>query len=159
VGVDEWLLALHLLSAFALVGSLTAYSIAVVLLQRGATPVQLAALTPVLRVGGPAIGIGILGTLVFGLWLAISLDAYSVFDGWVLLALVLWVAATGLGQRGGSLLGRLYDQAGELAARGETGPSAELAAEVRASRGPLLHWLASALTVLVLVDMVWKPGA
>lgn len=157
--LDDWLLALHLLSAFALVGALTIYSVGVVVLQRGASPARLAALFPVLRVGLPAIGIGIAGTFVFGVWLAISVDAYSLWDGWVLLGLLLWVVATGVGQAGGAQLGRLYEQAGELAARGEQAESPDLTAAIRASRGPLLHWIASALTVLIVVDMIWKPGA
>jgi uncharacterized membrane protein len=157
--LDDWILALHVLSAFALVGALTMFSIGVVLVRRTDSPTRVVALGRVLRVGGPAIVIGIGGTLVFGVWLAISLDAYQVWDGWVLLALLGWVVASAVGGKASAEMGKLFEQAGALVGRGETGPSEELARSARTSQGPLLHWIASALTILVLLDMVWKPGA
>ena len=42
--------------------------------------------------------VGGLGTLVLGIWLALNLDEYDFFDGWILGAIVLWFVATGLGQ-------------------------------------------------------------
>jgi hypothetical protein len=35
------------------------------------------------------VGVGLTGTLVFGVWLAISLDGYEPWDGWVIVAFVL----------------------------------------------------------------------
>ena len=37
------------------------------------------------------------GTILFGIWLAISLDAYQVWDGWVIAAIVLWAIGSGTG--------------------------------------------------------------
>ena len=48
------------------------------------------------------VAVGSLGTIVFGVWLAISLDAYQVWDGWVLAAIVLWAIAVEVGRRGGT---------------------------------------------------------
>src|SRR4051794_11680997 len=42
-------------------------------------------------------GLGGLATLVFGVWLALYLDAYKITDGWIIAAIVLWIAATGSG--------------------------------------------------------------
>src|SRR5215210_6446278 len=42
--------------------------------------------------------VGGLGTLVLGIWLALHLDQYGFFDGWIIGAIVLWFVATGLGQ-------------------------------------------------------------
>ena len=42
---------------------------------------------------------------------------------------------------------------------GQTGPSAELTALNRTSTGLLLRALASAAIVLIVVDMIYKPGA
>src|SRR3954469_18742465 len=42
-------------------------------------------------------GLGGLGTLVFGVWLALHRPEYEICDGWVIAALVLWVLATGSG--------------------------------------------------------------
>src|SRR5581483_3011206 len=39
-----------------------------------------------------AVPIGGLGTIVFGVWLAIVDDAYHVWDGWIVAAIVLWAA-------------------------------------------------------------------
>jgi hypothetical protein len=43
-------------------------------------------------------------TLGFGIWLAISLDAYHPWDGWIIAAIVLWAVAGGTGARGLDLL-------------------------------------------------------
>ena len=45
---------------------------------------------PLARVGTALVMIGISGTIVFGVWLAISLDRYQLWDGWIIAALVLW---------------------------------------------------------------------
>jgi len=96
---------------------------------------------------------------IFGVWLAISLEAYQVWDLWVILALVGWAAATELGRRSGNAIGAAFGRAEQLAAEGKDGPDAELAATVRSSQAQTLHWASTAITLLVLVDMIWKPGA
>jgi hypothetical protein len=40
--------------------------------------------------------LGGLATLVLGIWLAIYVDGYEVWDGWIIAAIVLWLVATGL---------------------------------------------------------------
>jgi hypothetical protein len=86
----DWLLFLHLIGAFAAVGSAVVFSV----LLLGADRVAGAELTFLARrlwdVGG-------LLTLVFGIWLA--LDDYGIGDGWILTALVLWAIAAGAGIR------------------------------------------------------------
>ena len=42
-------------------------------------------------------GVGGLGTLVFGVWLALNRPEYEIYDGWIIAALVLWFLATGSG--------------------------------------------------------------
>ena len=73
----------------------------------------------VAKVGTLMVMIGISGTLVFGVWLAISLDAYQLWDGWVIAALILWALGGFLGQKSGEG----YQAGGELAreARRPTG--------------------------------------
>jgi hypothetical protein len=51
------------------------------------------------------------------------------------------------------------DKARELEAAGQTGPNAELLAINRTQTGLLLHTAASAALLLILIDMIWKPGA
>ena len=115
------------------------------------------------RVAKPAnvlVVIGTMGTLVFGLWLAIDADAYQVWDGWVLIALALWLVAAGTGQRGG----QTYAKAAKLAARldGEgrgDQPSEELRVRLQDRLAMWLNVISSLAVVLILIDMIYKPGA
>jgi hypothetical protein len=123
----EWLLFLHLIGAFAAVGSAVVFSV----LLLGADRVAVTQLTFLARrlwdVGG-------LLTLVFGIWLA--LDDYSIGDGWILSALVLWAIAAGAGIR----LGMAMEDGG-----GE--------------RVRPLYAVMTIAVVALLVVMIYKPGA
>ena len=123
----EWLLFLHLIGAFAAVGSAVVFSV----LLLGADRVAGTQLTFLARrlwdVGG-------LLTLVFGIWLA--LDDYSIGDGWILTALVLWAIAAGAGIR----LGMAMEDGG-----GE--------------RVRPLYAVMTIAVVALLVVMIYKPGA
>jgi hypothetical protein len=139
--VYEWLLFFHVLSAFLLVGAL-AYFWALVLATRpgaamfaGATSMRMA------RPATIAIAVGVAGTLIFGVWLAIYLDEYQVWDGWILASLVFWAIGTGAGERSGRALTPVND----------VYPAWR--------KGVLLHTVASVAALLVLVLMIWKPGA
>ena len=90
-----------------------------------------------------AVSIGGIGTIVFGLWLAISLDAYQPWDGWVIAAIVLWAIAGGLGGRTGKEYNIVAERARELQAAGQHGADAELLALNRTRRGLALHSVAS----------------
>jgi uncharacterized membrane protein len=159
VSLDDWILALHLLSAFAFVGALVLFTILIVASRNIDTPGATVALAPVGRVGTIAVGVGGLGTIVFGVWLAISADRYQVWDGWVIAAIVLWAVAAGVGARAGKEYEQALHRARELQSAGETGASSELLALNRTSRGLLLHTIASVTSLLILIDMIWKPGA
>jgi hypothetical protein len=160
VSLDDWILAMHLLSAFALVGALVMFSIAIVSVRNADRPSQAIAIAPVVKVGNIAVSIGILGTIVFGIWLAISLDRYSIFDFWVIAALVLWAIGAETGRRSGAEYDRAFARARELAAAGKADePSPEFATEIHSRRGGLLHLIATVAIALILVDMIWKPGA
>jgi len=151
---DDWLLALHLLTAFALVGAITLFSIVMLAFERTDSADKLLSLTPVMLLGNISVGIGTLGTLIFGVWLAIAVDAYHVWDLWVILAIVGWAIAAGLGGRAGKLAGNAFKAIEQAAASG--------AADVSGLRDPMigrLHWTSTVVTVLILVDMIWKPGA
>jgi hypothetical protein len=123
----EWLLFLHLIGAFAAVGSAVVFSV----LLLGADRVAGSELTFLARrlwdVGG-------LLTLVFGIWLA--LDDYSIVDGWILAALVLWAIAGATGIR----LGMTMEEGGGERVR------------------PLYAVMTIAVLALLVV-MIYKPGA
>jgi hypothetical protein len=126
----EWLLFLHLIGAFAAVGSVVVFSVLMV----GGARVAGAQLTFLARrlwdVGG-------LLTLIFGIWLA--LDDYSLGDAWILIALVLWAIAAGTAIR----LGFAFAESDEPPA-GRVRP---------------LYGVMTVTVTALLVVMIYKPGA
>jgi hypothetical protein len=159
VSFDDWMLALHVLSAFALVAALILFWVLIVAGRRTDTPEGTLRMGPVTRVAGAAIGIGMGGTIALGVWLAFSVGGYDIWDGWIIAAIVLWVVAAALGQRVNTAYEAGVKKAKELQAAGQTGPSAELLALNRTSRGLVLQFVVSIVVLLILIDMIWKPGA
>jgi hypothetical protein len=49
-------------------------------------------------------------------------------------------------------------KAQELEKAGRSGPSAELLVLNRTSKGLLFQVLSSVVVLLILIDMIWKPG-
>ena len=125
----DWLLFLHVLGAFAAVGSVVVFT--VVLLAADGTPAALR----LVALGRRLWDMGGAATLVFGVWLALHVKGYDLLDGWILAALVLWAVAAGSGVR----LGMLYRQGG--------------------SRPVLLWAVMALAVTALLVDMIFKPGA
>jgi len=158
VDLNDWILALHLLSAFALIGAEVMFTIMIAALWRSDNPPQVGSTMPLARLAVVLVMVGLAGTIVFGVWLAISRDEYQLWDGWVIAALVLWALGGFLGQKSGEG----YQAGGELAekltAEGTTS-SPELAETFGASRAFWLHSATLVVVVLILVDMIWKPGA
>ena len=156
---DDWLLVLHVLSAFAYVAGIVLFWTLVVAVRTTDTPDGTIRLGPVVKVGNASVGIGAVGTIVFGIWLAFSVGGYDIWDPWIIAALVLWLLAAETGRRTGAEYAAGMTKAEELQAAGHTDPSAELLAINRTQRGLVMHALTSLLVLLILVDMVWKPGA
>jgi hypothetical protein len=131
VSTYDWLLLLHLIGAFAAMGSVVVFSV----LLLGGRNVAAAELT---FLGRRLWDVGGMLTLVFGIWLALDLDQYDFFDGWILLALVLWAVAGAAGIRLG------------LAFEGDEPPWP-------GSVNPLYAAMAISVTALLVV-MIYKPG-
>jgi uncharacterized membrane protein len=159
VSFDDWMLALHVLSAVAFVSGMVLFWVLIVAVRRIDTPDETLRFGPLAKVGNAAVGIGMGGTIVLGIWLAFSVGGYDIWDGWILAALVLWLIAAELGRRTGAAYEEGPRKAEELEAAGQTGPSAELLAVNRTSTGLLMHTLTSIVVALIIIDMVWKPGA
>jgi hypothetical protein len=159
VGFDQWMLAFHVLSAFSLIAGLVVFWVLIVAGRRIDTPGDTLRLGPVARVGTATVGAGLVGTIVFGVYLAFAIDGYAIWDGWIIAALVLWVIGSTVGRRTGEEYLNAPKKAIELEAAGQTGPNAELLALNRTSRGVLLHSITSLVALLLLIDMIWKPGA
>jgi len=150
----DWLLFLHLLAAFAAVATVVIFSAFAFGWTRDRRVLTLASV--LWAIGG-------LGTIGFGIWLAIYLDAYKITDGWIIAAIVLWAVATETGRRA---------EAGYRAAATAAGTDATVAAgdsavatasgdasAATASGAELWHWLRSLAILALLVVMIYKPGA
>jgi hypothetical protein len=134
VSLYEWLLLLHVLAAFLLVSGIVSYAV-IVLGGPGDGPRH--------ALGAPAVAmwnVGGLGVLILGIWLAIEVDAYEVWDGWIIAAVVLWFVASAAG--------------GPLA-RGVREPPGALPAD----RARVLLAVMAFATAALLADMILKPGA
>lgn len=156
---DDWLLALHVLSGFAVVAGVILFWVLIVAVRRTDTPEGTLRLGPLTKVADAAIGVGMGGTIILGVWLAFSIGGYNIWDGWIIAALVLWLIAGALGQRTNAAYAAGVKKAQELQAAGQTGPNAELLALNRTPNGLLLQALVSFVVLLLVIDMIWKPGA
>ena len=123
--MTDTLLFLHVLAAFLLMTTVVMLSGVALGTPAPARTISLANL--LWDVGG-------IGTLVFGIWLALDIDGYGLLDFWILAAIVLWLGATELGRRARAAI----DDRGEFAR---------------------WHWLRALVVVLLLADMIFKPGA
>jgi len=125
----DWLLFLHLIGAFAAIGSVVVFSV----LLLGGDRIAGRQLT---FLGRRLWDAGGMLTLVFGIWLALDVDGYGLLDGWILAAFVLWAVAGGTGIR----LGEAYS----------TGTG---------ERARPLYAVMTIAVVALLVVMIYKPGA
>jgi Predicted integral membrane protein (DUF2269) len=159
VTFDDWIVALHVLSAATYGASIILFWVLIVAVRKTDSADGTVRLGPMVMVGNVAVGIGAAGTIIFGIWLALSVGNYDLWDGWIIAAIVLWVVAAALGQRTGMEYMRGMTKARELQTSGQSGPNAELLAVNRTQTGVLLHALVSVVFVLIVIDMIWKPGA
>jgi hypothetical protein len=132
--VYDTLLALHLLSAA--VSFITVMTISAWALGAPVTRGQVTLADRAWDVSGA-------GLLIFGVWLALYVDGYELWDGWILGALALFGAATAFGGLARAPVLAVLD--------GGVDPSGR--------RVTLWHWLRTLSIVGILVLMVWKPGA
>ncbi|MDX6424009.1 MAG: putative integral rane protein [Gaiellaceae bacterium] len=156
----DGLLFLHVLTAFALVAALVVFWIIGIVSRNVARPAESLRYFRVAQPANILIVVGTLGTLIFGIWLAVERDEYQVWDGWILAALVLWAVASEAGRRGGLPYMEAKKLAERLAAEGRADePSPELHAKLKDRSGMMLNALSSLAVLLLLLDMIYKPGA
>ena len=128
----DTLIFLHVLSAFAVFVTVATYS---------AHALGGSADNPTVTLANDCWDVGGLGLFALGIWLALYVDGYQIWDGWILGALVLFAVATELGRRA------------------RVGFEAEDAASAEARQAATMHWLRTAVVVGILVLMIYKPGA
>ncbi len=158
VGWYDFLLFVHVLGAFALLGATAwfwALTIGAWKARRASTILTLGKLVLPATV---VVVFGAVVTLVLGISLAIYRDEYEVWDGWIVASIVLWAISSETGRRGG-----VYHQREipPLVALIEAGTD-EITPQVRAAvpnRTALLLDAVSTVAVLaILVLMIFKPG-
>ncbi len=156
----DWLLFLHVASAFALVAALVVFWVIAVAARGVDRPNDSLRYFRVAKPANVLVIAGTMGTLVFGIWLAIDADAYKLWDGWILAALVLWAVAAATGQRGGVTYANAAKLAARLAGEGRGDePNDELRTLLQDRRAMWLNIVSSLVVLLLLVDMIYKPGA
>ena|ERR671918_130044 len=156
----EWLLFLHLLTAFALVAALVVFWTIGFAARNVDRPADSLRYFRVARPTNVLVIAGTLGTLIFGVWLAIERDEYQVWDGWILGAIVLWAIAAETGRRGGIPYMKAQKLAERLAGEGRADePNAELRTLLQDRAGMLFNAVSSLVILVILVDMIYKPGA
>src|SRR4029450_9145248 len=79
VTFSDWLIALHVLSAIIVIGSLTMLWTLIVATRPSAPLIAADSAKAFGRVGGPLVGVGMMGVVIFGIWLAIDDDGYHVW--------------------------------------------------------------------------------
>ena len=152
----DWMLALHLLSAFSVAAALVLYSVLVVSGRRtSATLADARLLFRVAPVATPLIAAGTVLVLIFGIILAIDSNRFEIWNGWIIAGIVLWAILGGVGQRTGAY----YTDVQKLAEREGDASEQQVLALLRAPTGAVLHLATIGVFVLILLDMLFKPGA
>ena len=132
------LLFLHVLGAFTMVAGLGLFVAILLAAQRRPESGIAIRFVPAATV---IWGVGSIAAIVFGIWLAIHVNGYSLTDGWIIAAIVLWIAGGALGGR----IGRSYRS---LRDGGTLDPQAAS-----------LHIALVIVVLVILIDMIYKPGA
>jgi uncharacterized membrane protein len=153
----DWLLFLHVTGAFLVIGGAVMAGVFNVSALRSERPSDVVLFFRFARVAVAAIGVGMVLTLGFGLWLVHDVG-YGWGETWIVLALVLWVLSNALGGIGGKREKQVRDLAERLTGEGDV-PSPELSARLRDPVSLALSWGSGIVVIAILALMVWKPGA
>ena len=93
--------------------------------------------------------------LILGVILAIDSDRYEIWNGWIIAAIVLWALMGAIGRR----TGKYYTDVQKLAEEGGEGAQQEVVARLRAPDRRAAPPRNRLVFVLILLDMIFKPGA
>ncbi len=154
----EWLLFFHVTGAFLFLGGAVVAWVLGIAAARRERPSEIALLLGLTGPAAAAIGLGMMLTIVFGLWLVFDLEVYDLWDGWVIASLVMWVLSGALGGAGGKRDKETRRLAERLATEADVA-SSELTARVRDPVALSLNIASSLLGFAILAVMIWKPGA
>jgi uncharacterized membrane protein len=154
----QWLLVFHVTGAFLVLGGAVMGGTLNAFAMRRDRPSEIVLLYRLVRIAVTSISIGMVLTLVFGLWLVADLDFIDWSDAWVIIALLLWVLANALGGIGGRRETATRRLAERLVAEGDA-PSPELRVRMRDPVTLALSWSSGLVVIAILALMIWKPGS
>jgi uncharacterized membrane protein len=154
----EWLLVFHMTGAFLVLGGAVYAGILNTAAMRRERPSEVVVLYRFVQIAVRAISVGMVLTIVFGLWLVSDEELVKWSDTWVILALIGWVLANALGGAGGRREKETRRLAERLAAEGDA-PSMELRARMRDPLTLALSWGSGVVVLGILALMIWKPGS
>jgi hypothetical protein len=150
----QWMLALHLLAAVALGASLVLSTVMIVAGRRMQTLEQTRLLFRLEPIGNILVMAGLGLVVILGVILAFDGDGLHIWDGWIIAAIALFVAMGFVGSKTGAY----YSEVERLASSGDPGAEAEVMTRLRAPTGANLHYATVAIYVLIVLDMIVKPG-
>jgi uncharacterized membrane protein len=153
----DWLLFLHMTGAFLVIGGAVMAGVFNFSALRSERPSDVVLFFRFARGAAASIGVGIVLTLGFGLWLVHDVG-YGWGETWIVLALVLWVLSNALGGIGGNREKKVRELAERLTAEGDI-PSPELSARLRDPVWLAVSWGSGIVVIAILALMIWKPGA
>jgi len=153
----DWLLFLHVTGAFLVIGGAAMAGVFNFSALRSERPSDVVLFFRFARIAVAAIGVGLVLTLGFGLWLVHD-AGYGWGETWIVLALVLWVLSSAMGGIGGNREKQVRELAERLTAEGDV-PSPELSARLRDPVWLALSWGSGIVVIAILALMIWKPGA
>jgi uncharacterized membrane protein len=157
VGRYDWLLFLHVTGAFLVIGGAVMAGVFNFSALRSERPSEVVLFFRFARLAVAAIGVGMVLTLGFGLWLVHD-AGYGWGETWIVLALVLWVLSNAMAGIGGNREKQVRELAERLTAEGDV-PSPELSARLRDPVWLALSWGSGIVVIAILALMIWKPGA
>ncbi len=154
----DWLLFLHITSGLAFFSAYTIVSAVLIAGQRTASAATVRALLRLARPADVLAWIGATGTLVFGVWLVVDLEAYQLRDGWVVGAFALWLVAEEVIRREDLF----FKRASRIARATHVGarqPTDDAPAVLRSRHTLVMHVFGSLALLGMLFLMIFKPGA
>jgi hypothetical protein len=154
VSFTAWMLALHLIAGFAIASSLVLFSVLVYSGRRMTTLEQTRTVFRIAPVGTVLIGGGLVLVVLLGVILALDSNTFQLWDVWVIIGILLTIAFGGVGQRTGA-----YYMNVQKVAEAPDANESDVLALLRAPTGAMLHLATVAIFVLIVLDMIFKPGA
>lgn len=146
----------HLIGVILFFAGAAVAGVVTVAANRRRSPSEIALILGLARPGAILLGIGGVVLLIAGFYLSGEIEGFG--QRWLEASILLFIISLVAGAWGGRRSRSTREYAVALAERGQ-GDEATLHAKLEDRLTSVLHWASVVLAVLVLVLMVWQPGA